>query len=327
MYLIIFAAIFVLSFTATFLIRGVAIKKNIMDIPNVRSSHVRPTPRGGGLAVAIAWFIGLLALFMLKEVSISLLLALMCGIPIAVMGLIDDIISISPGVRLITQFIFTSLAVLSLGGFDCIDLGFSVLSIPLLFSVIAVVGVVWLINLFNFLDGIDGYLGLEIIFICLAAFLLLGVKLPLILAASSLGFLVWNWQPAKIFMGDVGSTLLGFTIGIFAIHFQNTGESSVFIWIMLTSLFWFDATVTLFRRFKKNEKLSVAHKKHAYQRIVQYGFSHQKTVIWSFIINLAILLLAWLGHRFPTFILLIFCINILILYAVMQLVDKKLPFR
>ena len=316
-----------LSFAGTFIIRSVAIQRNIMDIPNIRSSHNQPTPRGGGLAIALTWFIAVSILMLLNKIPDSLFAALFCGIPITIIGLLDDIVTISPKFRLIVQVLCSSLAVFFLGGIASIDLGFTILHTSFLFSIAAVVGIVWFINLFNFLDGIDGYISVEIIFICLAAFFLLGVELPLFLAAATAGFLLWNWQPAKIFMGDVGSTLLGFTIGVFTIYYQNLNQSSIVIWLMLTSLFWFDATLTLFRRLRNHEKLSQAHKKHAYQRIVQSGFSHQKTVVYSLAINLSIMGLVWLALEFPFMLLPLFGINVVFLYVVMRLVDNRFPFQ
>jgi Fuc2NAc and GlcNAc transferase len=128
-------------------------------------------------------------------------------------------------------------------------------------------------------------------------------------------------------MGDVGSTLLGFTIAIFLIYYQNANESSVIIWLMLSSLFWYDATITLIRRWRNHEQLSKAHKKHAYQRIIQYGFSHQKTVIYSVFINVPILGLTFLAYYLPAMALLFFVIDIIYLFFVMKMVDKKFPFQ
>jgi Fuc2NAc and GlcNAc transferase len=257
-----------------------------------------------------------------KEIPDNLLIALLCGAPITVIGLVDDVNPVSPKFRLIVQVLCASLAVYFLGGFHSIDLGFASLHSSYLLNILGVIGIVWLINLFNFLDGIDGYLSVEIIFICLSAFFLLGITLPLLLAAATLGFLIWNWQPAKIFMGDVGSTLLGFTIGVFAIHFQNINLSTILFWLMITSLFWFDATVTIIRRIKNREKLFEAHKKHAYQRLVQSGFSHRKTVIWSLGINFIIFILAWISLTLPMLLLPLFCINLFILFIVMRIVDN-----
>jgi Fuc2NAc and GlcNAc transferase len=254
------AIVFITSYLGTLIVRKFATKKHIMDIPNVRSSHDHPVARGGGLAIVFAWYLSITLLFVFKEFPEDLFFAMLCGIPISVIGFIDDIISVSSKLRFIIQVVFASLAVLLLGGITSVDLGFTVWHSSFLFNILGVIGIVWFINLFNFLDGIDGYISAEIIFICFAVLLLFGFELPLLLAAATAGFLIWNWQPAKIFMGDVGSTLLGFTIGVFAIYYQSTGQSSIIFWLMLSSLFWFDATFTLFRRWRNKEQLSQAHK-------------------------------------------------------------------
>jgi UDP-N-acetylmuramyl pentapeptide phosphotransferase/UDP-N-acetylglucosamine-1-phosphate transferase len=317
----------IVSYSGTYIVIRVATKKDIMDIPNIRSSHIQPTPRGGGIAIAVAWFASLTVLMLIKGIPNYLFFSLLCGIPIAVIGLMDDIITIPPKFRLLVQILFSSLAVFFLHGCNFLDLGFTNLYSPLVFNIIAIVGIVWFINLFNFLDGIDGYISAEIIFICLGAFMLTSVQLPLYMAAATAGFIIWNWQPAKIFMGDVGSTLLGFTIGIFSLYYQNINQSSILIWLMLTSLFWFDATMTLLRRIRNHEQLSIAHKKHAYQRIVQSGFSHQKTVLYSIFINIPILGLTLLAYSYPVLIVLFFTLNLCYLFLVMTIVDKRFPFR
>lgn len=320
------AVILFISFMGTCLMIRIATSKHIMDIPNVRSSHDHPVARGGGLAVVLSWYIALTLLFIFDKIPDSLFYALLCGIPISIAGFVDDIISVSSGLRLAIQAVFTSLAVLFLGGISSVDIGFTVLNSSVIFNILAVVGIIWFINLFNFLDGIDGYISTEVIFICVAIFLLSGIELPLFLAVATAGFLIWNWQPAKIFMGDVGSTLLGFSIGIFTIFYQSTGQTSIIVWLMLASLFWFDATLTLFRRWRNREKLSEAHRKHAYQRIVQAGFSHQKTVLYSVIFNILILGLTWLGIIIPKMLLLFFFLNVAGLYVIVKIIDRKYPF-
>jgi len=316
----------VFSLLLTYVVRIWSINRAIIDIPNERSSHTNPTPRGGGIAIAVTWFIVISIMRFFDKLDCDLYFALLLGLPISIIGLVDDIITVSARSRLIIQILSAVGVVLLLGGIKDID-GWS-LSVyqTIILSAIAIVGVVWFINLFNFLDGIDGYISTEIIFIGIASFLLFDAMLPLILAAVTAGFLVWNWQPAKIFMGDVGSTLLGFTIGVFAIYYQSKGDSSIVVWLMLTSLFWFDATLTLYRRWRNGETLSKAHRKHAYQRIVQSGFSHQKTVFYSIIINLFILILVWFAIQYPVFSLLFFGVNIIYLYYIMKLVDKRFSF-
>jgi len=146
--------------------------------------------------------------------------------------------------------------------------------------------IVWFINLYNFLDGIDGYAGSEAIFLSIAAFMLFGGNHFLVLAVAVLGFLVWNWHKAKIFMGDVGSTLLGYNIAIFTLYYANQESSNFWIWIILFGVFWLDATFTLFRRYLNGEKLSQAHKKHLYQKLTQMGWAHDRVVVFAILINL-----------------------------------------
>jgi Fuc2NAc and GlcNAc transferase len=318
--------IFIISVISVYTYRWFAVKRTILDLPNERSSHLNPTPRGGGIAIALIWFSAIIFFHLTKQIDSSLFFALLCGLPVAIIGFADDILTISPKVRLIIHVVSGSLALVFLGGMNSIDLGFSQISISVLFIILAVIGIVWFTNLFNFLDGIDGYISVEVIFICIATYLLFGIVPPVLLATIIAGFLVWNWQPAKIFMGDGGSTLLGFTIGVFAVYYQNIEVSSVIIWLMLSSLFWFDATFTLFRRWRNNENLTKAHKKHAYQRLVQSGFSHRKTVIFSLIANLIILGLVWIALKFQYLLLPAFCLNIVFLYILTRIVDKYFPF-
>jgi UDP-N-acetylmuramyl pentapeptide phosphotransferase/UDP-N-acetylglucosamine-1-phosphate transferase len=310
----------------TYLVKVITIKRSILDIPNDRSSHTIPTPRGGGIAIAITWFSIIFVLFIKTEIDPVLFYSLLCGIPIAIIGIVDDIFKISPKLRLIVQSFSAIVAVIILGGLQSIDLGFIQISTLYFFSFIAIIAVVWFTNLFNFLDGIDGYISSEVIIIGVASFLFFGTIPTLFLAAVTAGFLFWNWQPAKIFMGDVGSTFLGFSIAVFAIYYQNVNTSSIIIWLMFSSLFWFDATLTIFRRWRNHETLSDAHRKHAYQRIVQFGFSHQKTVVFSILINIIILGLAWFAIKFPNYSLLFLGLNVFCLFIIVKIVDIQLPF-
>ncbi|MFW5804568.1 MAG: glycosyl transferase, partial [bacterium] len=203
---IIMASCFFSAFIFTWIIKKVAIKKAIMDIPNERSSHTIPTPRGGGLAIAITWFAVLIALFLLNKIEDTLFWALMSGFLLVIVGIIDDVKSISPKFRLIVQALSASVALYFLNGFQYFDIGFLVIDAKIILTILAFFGILWFINLFNFLDGIDGYISTEAIFICIAAYLLTRNVVLLFLSTSILGFLIWNWQKAKIFMGDVGST-------------------------------------------------------------------------------------------------------------------------
>lgn len=326
-YLIVFLLIlFSVSFVLTWLVRIIAIRKSIIDLPTERSSHSVPMPLGGGLAIAIVWFFAISFLFFYEGISTKLFFALLCGVPIAIVGFIDDLISVSPKIRFAIQLISSILVLLIFEGLDSINMGFATIGVPYVFSVLSILGIVWFTNLFNFLDGIDGYLGAEVFFIGIISMLFLGDIPLLALSAIIGGFLIWNWQPAKIFMGDVGSTLIGFTIGVFIVYSQKSSDTSIFIWLILTSLFWFDATLTLYRRWRNREPLLIPHKKHANQRLVQAGYSHQKVVLYAQILNISLILFIWIAFSFPEFSVLSFLLNIVYLYIFVKFIDRKFPF-
>lgn len=319
--------IILLSWILTGFYRSYALRKSILDLPNERSSHTVSTPRGGGIAIVIAWFTGLIILFLTNKIEIRLFFALLSGAPLAFIGFIDDIYNLHPRIRLFVQMTSAFLGLLFLGGFDSLTIGLHWTGFYILFNVLAFIAILWSVNLFNFLDGIDGYISSEIIFIGISVWLLTGDSAALLMAAATLGFLFWNWEKAKIFMGDVGSTLLGYNVAILAIFHQNNELSSIPVWLILTSVFWADATVTLYRRIRNKENLSVAHRKHAYQRIVQAGFSHQKTVIMAFILNLAGLALAALSVNYPAWQIVFLLVDLIMLFIVLKFIDKLKPFE
>lgn len=319
--------IFLISLILTGLYRSYAIRKSILDLPNERSSHTVSTPRGGGIAIAVAWFTGLLILFLTDKIGYRLFYAMLSGAPLAFIGFLDDILSMGPRIRLFVQMGCTLLGLSFLGGFDSVSIGLPGFGFVVLFNILSFIAVLWAINLFNFLDGIDGYISAEIIFIAVSVWLLTGDNVALLLGAATLGFLFWNWEKAKIFMGDVGSTLLGYNVAILAIFHQNNGLSSIPVWLILTSVFWVDATVTLYRRIRNKEKLSVAHRKHAYQRIVQAGFSHQKTVIYAFALNIVGAGFAFLAIKFSEWQILFLLADLALLFTVNKYIDRAKPFE
>jgi len=310
----------------TYLIRKIAIHQNIIDIPNNRSSHVVPTPRGGGLAIVLTWYLGLLGLRYLDLIESHLLYALLSGSVLAIAGLLDDLFSLKPWIRILFQVFSVTAGLYFINGFNSIFLGNYELFSPVLFTVVAFIGAVWFINLYNFLDGIDGYASVEAILIAAGMYLITKNLVFLILIVSVLGFLVWNWPKAKIFMGDIGSTQLGYILVILGIYFNNSKELNIFGWMTLTSLFWIDATLTLFRRWRNREKLSLAHKKHAYQRIVQYGFTHRKTIIISIFVNLLFIGFVFLSERYYLVYLVSIPTCILFNYLIIKYIDSKIPF-
>lgn len=302
----------------TFFVKYYAIKKSIIDIPNERSSHTIPTPRGGGIAVIIVFFIGLI--YFKSNITDSLFYALWCSVPIVIVSLIDDIITLSSRSRLLVQSFSAIGALYFLGGIENIDFELFILSGWWL-NILAFISIVWITNLYNFLDGIDGYAASQAIIGGLGVFLFFNNPLGLVIIVAALGFLLFNWDKASIFMGDVGSATLGFIFAVFC--FSDTSGGNIYIWLILLSFFWYDATITLIRRYKNKEKITEPHRKHAYQRLTQSGWSHGKITLFFLSINLIfiILLLFSTNHTY------LFILNIILLYFIMNFIDNKKRFE
>jgi len=319
----IYIILLLISFLLTYFIKEYAIKKSLVAEVNERSSHTVPTPHGGGIALAITWFIGLLYLFFINEIESELFYALLVGILISIVSFFDDLYELSPKLRLIVQALVALGGLYFLGGFDTLTFSVFDISNSIFTNVFAFFMIIWFINLTNFIDGINGYVGSEFVFLSIAGFLIFGDNLFVVLGVSVLGFLFWNWNKAKIFMGDVGSTLLGYNIAIFTIYYSNYESTNFWIWIVLFSLFWFDATLTLIRRKLNGEKLSQAHKKHAYQRLTQAGWSHYKVTNYSIGINIILFSIVYfLSNVFISFIF-----ALIILGFTMKFVDNKKAFE
>lgn len=317
----------IFSSLLTYLVRKIALKKSIVDIPNERSSHIIPTPRGGGLAIVVTWYIGISYFAIFGIIENNLFRALLSGILLVIVGLLDDLFDLKPVYRIIAQILTVIIALFFLGGLKFIELGFFRIDYPFILTIIAFIGIIWFINLFNFLDGIDGYASMQAIFLSSVFFYFTSSNHYMILAASVAGFLIWNWQPAKIFMGDVGSTLLGFNFGIFAVYEQNAENVPIISFLAISSLFWFDATLTLLRRIRNKEKIGQAHRKHAYQRIVRSGISHQTTTLTGLVINLIILISVLLCHNNILLVVIPFIFSIFLLYCITRWIDKRTEFK
>jgi Fuc2NAc and GlcNAc transferase len=315
------------SFVLTYIIRQIALKNQIFSIPNERSLHAVPTPFGGGLAITITWYIGITLFYFDNLIERELYFALLSGSIIAVISLVDDFINIKPIIRLIIHFITAIIAFSFLNGLRPLIIPGFELNYNILIYPFVIVGIVWFINLFNFMDGVDGFAASEAITLCLVIYFLSGNMINLLLISCISGFLFWNWPKAKIFMGDIGSTQLGFILIILGIYFHNSFQFSILNWIMLSSPFWFDATLTLFRRWRNGEKLSQAHRKHVYQRIVQYGFSHLKVNISLFLINLFVFIIILIYREFKFLQIPLFLITLISFYLITIEVDRRVPFN
>jgi len=313
--------IFTTSFVLTFFIKKIALKKAILDIPNKRSSHTTPTPRLGGLAIALSWYLGISYLFINQEINSNLYYALLTGLILVFVNFLDDLYNISFKIKLFFQSISTLLALYFLGSLQIIDFNFFILEQKILLFILAFISIIWFINLFNFLDGIDGYAISEAIFLSCAIFLIFKINIFLILLFACLGFLPWNWQKAKIFMGDAGSAFLGFTIIILMIYYQNEKIIPLINFIILSAVFWFDATLTLFTRLYNKKLINKAHREHAYQKIIQCGFSHRKTVSYVMVTNIILFLLTYFSIKFPNLTIYIFIFILFFLYFIFKKIN------
>jgi Fuc2NAc and GlcNAc transferase len=271
-----------------------------LDIPNERSSHVTPTPRGGGIAFVATSLIGFLLLLLNNALNRSELFALSCaGIIVAIAGHLDDRQKISGAtIRLVLHAISATVLVIGIRFPSQISIFDRTVNTGIIVSILGVIYLMWLLNLFNFMDGTDGIAAGEAIFVCVAGAILnyhtlSDVKFSgaaIILAASTFGFLIYNWSPAKIFMGDVGSGYLGIVIGGLSLIAANQDPELLWVWIILLAVFVSDATVTLIRRLLRKQKPHVAHRSHAYQHLAIRLNSHAKVALLVLAVNIAWLL-------------------------------------
>lgn len=304
------AGAFILSTVLTWWMRRVAIAYGIIDRPNARSSHSAPVPRGGGIAIVIATTAGVMVVAVYGVVDQHLALALIVGgLAVAWIGFMDDRALVSVRVRLFVHVIAAVWAMYVLGGLPAIQVGSRIVDLGVSGDIVGTILIVWTLNLFNFMDGIDGIAASEAVFV--AAFggglWLVGVPTHpifvagMIFAAACAGFLVWNWPPAKIFMGDVGSGYLGYVIAVVAIASARERPIALFIWLTLGGVFFADATATLLRRLVVGERIHEAHRSHAYQIMARRWNSHRRVTLTVTGINLVMLFpMAWLENRYPT---------------------------
>jgi Fuc2NAc and GlcNAc transferase len=288
------AAAFVAAALLTLTIRKAALARGLVDVPNTRSSHQVSTPRGGGLAIVLVTTLALLVQELRGALDLNLFVATLGGLAVALIGFADDHRPVRSSVRLLVHFGAAIWAAGWLGG-PSLHFGGHTTQLGWLGYVLAVLGIVWVLNLFNFMDGIDGLAASEAIFVLLAgAWLTAGGSGPagwgglaLVLAAACGGFLVWNWPPAKIFLGDVGSGYLGYLIAVLALATAQTNPAGVWVWLILGGAFFVDATVTLARRTLRGERAHEAHRSHAYQWLARRWGSHRRVTLALLVLNLA----------------------------------------
>lgn len=271
----------------TAMLRRYALSNSLIDIPNSRSSHTLPTPRGGGVAIVVAFIASAILLgstgFLPWVIVWGLVLP---GVLVALIGFLDDHGHVPARWRLLGHFSAAALAMFFLGGLPVLQFFHVSINLGWFGYGVGAVFLVWLLNLYNFMDGIDGLASLEAIFVCIGGTLIYVltntpefVWLPITLALAVSGFLYWNFPPARIFMGDAGSGFLGITLGVLSLQAAWTNPALLWAWLILLGVFIVDASCTLFVRLLRGEKVYEAHRSHAYQIASRRTGSHRRVAL------------------------------------------------
>ena len=292
--------VFLAAWWLTGRIRRYALSQRLLDIPNVRSSHAVATPRGGGMAIVLAVLVALPIASALGLLAWPLVSGLVGGgALVAVVGFVDDHRHIAPRWRLLGHVVAAVWVLSWVGGLPPLRLEGFALDLGWVGHGLAALYLVWLLNLTNFMDGIDGLAGVETITVCLSDVLLYVLAgppgstpwvAPLVLASATMGFLVWNWPPARIFMGDAGSGFLGLMLGALSLQAAWAAPATFWSWIILLGVFIVDATVTLTVRVIGGERFYEAHRSHAYQHAAKRRGAHRPVTLAVGAINFCWLL-------------------------------------
>lgn len=280
-------------------VRRYALERQLFDVPNARSSHSVATPRGGGIAIVLITLATFLLAGLLGVLNWPHIWGLLGGGAVAAaIGFVDDHRHIARRWRLLAHVVAAIWVLAWLGGMPPVGTLGVVVDLGWLGHVLAAVYLVWVLNLTNFMDGIDGIAALEVLTVCLSGVVLYLVAAPgednwtapLILAMATLGFLVWNWPPAKIFMGDAGSGFLGLMLAALSLQAAWAAPRLFWSWVILLGVFIVDATVTLVRRMVRRERFYEAHRTHAYQHAAQRYGAHKPATLAVAAINMIWLL-------------------------------------
>lgn len=333
--LIILFFILLLSAAFTWMVLYCAKRFGWIAIPNERSSHTTPTPSSGGIAIAIAFFLSILAFYFSNVIETNLALAFTVGgIFIAAIGWLDDRYDLHPAIRILIHIVAASAAIWFLGGGPTsLQTGAFTIPLGIWGSIFGVIGIVWASNFYNFMDGIDGLAASETVMIGglfgILLFFTGSSSLAVIawsLTASAGGFLLWNWQPAKIFMGDTGSVLIGFSFAVLALASEKTGGVPLLLWIMALGICVIDATTTTLYRLWRGERWFEAHRTFAYQRAVARGYRHSRVVIHMLGLNVFLLAMVALSLLEPRIMLLSFTATMIILVFIWRNIQRGVLF-
>ncbi|MEX1196940.1 MAG: glycosyltransferase family 4 protein [Pseudohongiellaceae bacterium] len=297
--------LFVASLLLTRLVLLFAPRFGLVDMPGERSSHGRPVPRGGGLAVVLVCNGFFCWLALTGALALTDLVMLLLSLPIAMVGLVDDWRSLGHRWRVVAQLLMAVAVFALLRELPPLHVGGANLDLGILAWLVVPLAISWLCNLYNFMDGIDGLAAAQCCFVAAGAAWLIGEQseslslLILGLFVTSAGFLVWNWSPARVFMGDVGSTWLGFVFGVLILITVREQILTIWVWFLLLSVFIADTGWTLGVRLVRGCRPYEAHSSHAYQ-IAARRFGHAPVVLAIMAINLLYVMpLAWWAESHP----------------------------
>ena len=317
---------FIIFFLVYYLVQPYSYLR-LLDRPNFRSLHHHPVPRTGGLAVLAGIFMSGLYTPIAYPLEVALLGGLL---PLVVISLLDDYQGIAAKWRILVHLMAAvSLLTASLT-LDCLRLPGLVWPLPPWAAIPLTLGlIVWMINLYNFMDGMDGFAG-GMAVIGFSALAGLGWADPefatfcLTVAAASAGFLVHNFPPAKIFLGDTGSTALGFLAAVCSLWGSKNELFPFWVALLVFSPFIVDATVTLLRRLLCGERIWEAHRSHYYQRLVLLGWGHRRTVLAEYVLMLACAGSALLAVRLPPIGQIALTIGWVIIYGLLMWSVRRL---
>lgn len=278
------AAAFVAAAVVVMLTRIVAMRHHIVDRPSNRGLHSSDMPRGGGIGIVVVTMAGMLLLGAFTERRLLAWCA--AALAIAVVGFFDDVRSLPTPFRMAVHLVAAIVACLAYGVFDGISIPFAgYVSFGPVAGALTVIWIVGLTNAFNFMDGANGVAGTQAM-VGGGAWALIGyergdatlIHLGILVAAASAGFLLHNWSPARIFMGDVGSTFLGYTLAVIGLLHVAVRHDAL-IPALIVWPFLFDSGFTFLRRLGKRENVFAAHRSHLYQRLILAGWSHAQVAL------------------------------------------------
>lgn len=306
--------VLVTSVVGCFVYLKVASRYGPYAIPNFRSLHRSVIPRGGGLAVAVATLSGILAWHFHQSLSLpEKMIFLVGGGVFALVGFADDRLDISAGYRLAIQLAGAIWLCLWAGGLPSLDVGFARLELGWVGGFLVIIPLLWFYNLYNFIDGIDGMAASATTFIGFTMGTIMFVEhqflLALILAmlaTANLGFLFFNWPPAKMFLGESGTSFISYTLSAVILISLSKSVVSIWIWLIVFACYLSDTTTTtMIRAFRFGRDFYLPHRSHAYQNLARIWNSHLRVVLIVLGIDLFWLVpFLWLAREYQTYAIL-----------------------